>query len=67
MRVLLEVLIPGMEDAEEADLSAEMLGIAGDLEQRLGAGAEQKAVDHLACSAGPAAPVHAADVKTTWT
>ena len=34
-----------MQDAEEPDLSAEMFGIPGDLEQSLGAGAKQKAVD----------------------
>jgi hypothetical protein len=34
----LEFLVPGMEDAEEPDLGAEMLGIAGDLDQGLGAG-----------------------------
>jgi len=36
----LEFLIPGREDAEEPDLGAETLGIAGDLHQRLGAGPE---------------------------
>ena len=34
-----------MQDAEEPNLSTEMFGIAGDLEQSLGAGAKQKAVD----------------------
>src|SRR5689334_17107982 len=34
-----------MQDAEEPDLSTEMFGIPGDLEQSLGAGAKQKAVD----------------------
>jgi hypothetical protein len=37
---MLEFLVPGGKDAEEPDLGAEMLGTAGDLEQRLGAGAE---------------------------
>ena len=45
MRVLLEFLVPGMQDAEESDLRAEALGIAGDLQQRLGAGLEQQGVD----------------------
>ena len=40
VRMSLEFLVPGMEDAEEPDLGAEMLGIAGDLAQRLGAGPE---------------------------
>jgi hypothetical protein len=34
----LEFLVPGVEDAEEPDLGAETLGIAGDLDQCLGAG-----------------------------
>ena len=34
-----------MQDTEEPNLSAEMFGIAGDLDQSLGAGAKQKAVD----------------------
>src|ERR1700676_3660550 len=34
-----------MQDAEEPNLGAEMFGIGGDLEQSLGAGAKQKAVD----------------------
>jgi hypothetical protein len=38
--VLEEFLVPGVKDAEESDLSAEALGISGDLKQRLGAGLE---------------------------
>jgi hypothetical protein len=38
--MMLEFLVPGMKDAEESDLRAEALGIAGDLDQRLGAGPE---------------------------
>jgi hypothetical protein len=41
MGMRLEFLIPGMEDAEEPDLGAKALGIAGDFDQRLGAGPEQ--------------------------
>jgi hypothetical protein len=33
-----------VEDAEEADLGAEVLGIGGDLQKRGGAGAEQESV-----------------------
>ena len=40
VRVMLEFLVPGVEDAEEADLGAEALRIAGDLKQRFGAGSE---------------------------
>jgi hypothetical protein len=38
--MLLELLVPGMKDAEESDFRAKALGIAGDLDQRLGAGPE---------------------------
>jgi hypothetical protein len=37
MRVMLELLIPGMKDAEETDLRAHMPGIFGDFQKRLGA------------------------------
>ena len=40
MRVLLELLVPGVQDAEEADLRAEVVGIARDLKQCFGAGPE---------------------------
>jgi hypothetical protein len=40
VRMMLEFLVPGVQDAEESDLRAETLGIAGDLKQRLGAGPE---------------------------
>jgi hypothetical protein len=42
--VVLEVLPPGVEDGQEADLGPEVLGIGGDLLQGLGGGAEEKAV-----------------------
>src|SRR5258707_3982667 len=45
VRMMQQLLIPGMQDAEEPNLSTEMFGILGDLEQSLGAGAKQKAVD----------------------
>ena len=45
--VMLQLLVPGVEDAEEADLGTEMPGICGDLEQRLGAGAEQQPIDQF--------------------
>ena len=45
MRVMQQSLIPGVQHAEEADLRAEVSGIAGNLEQRLGARAEEKSVD----------------------
>ena len=45
MRMMLECLVPGVQDAEEPDSRTEALGIAGDLQQRLGAGAEQQGID----------------------
>ena len=43
----LQSLIPGVQDAEEADLRAQMTWVAGHLEQRLGAGLKQQVEDHL--------------------
>ena len=37
---------PGVEHGGDADAGAEMLGIGGDREQRLGGGPEQQVVDH---------------------
>jgi hypothetical protein len=47
MRVMLQLLVPGVEDTEEADFSAEMAGITRDFKQGLGAGAEQQVVENL--------------------
>ena len=47
MRVQFEFLIPGVQHAEEADLCAEMFGIASDFEKGFRTGAKQKIVDHL--------------------
>jgi hypothetical protein len=38
--MMFEFLVPCVQDAEEPDLRAEARGIAGDLDQRLGAGPE---------------------------
>ena len=43
--MMLEFLVPGAKDAEQSNLRAEALGIAGDLEQRLGAGPESQGID----------------------
>ena len=45
MRMMLELLVPGVEDAEEADLRAKPLRVAGDLQQCLGARLEQEGVN----------------------
>jgi len=44
VRVMLEFLIPSVEHTEEADLGAEMLGIASDLEEGFGTGLQQQMV-----------------------
>ena len=41
VRMMLQLLIPGVEDAEETDLGAEMFRVRGNFDQRLGAAAEQ--------------------------
>ena len=47
MRVKAQFLVPGVENAEEADLRAEMFGIAGEFEKGFRTGAKQKIVDDL--------------------
>src|ERR1700687_2288736 len=47
MRAKLELLIPGVQDTEEADLRAEAFRIAGDFEKGFLTGATQKIVDVL--------------------
>ena len=44
VRVMFELLIPGVEHTEEADLRAEMLRIASDFEEGFGAGLQQEMV-----------------------
>jgi hypothetical protein len=45
VRMMLELLVPGVQDAEETYLGAEAPRVACDLKQRLGAGPEQQRVD----------------------
>jgi len=47
MRVKLELLVPGMQHAEETDLGTEMYGIAGDFQKCFCTGPEQQIVDDL--------------------
>src|SRR5208282_5493879 len=47
MRVQAKFLVPGVQNAEEADLRAEMFGIAGDFQKGFRTGAKQKIVDDL--------------------
>ena len=44
--VVLEVLAPGMEHCQEADVGPEVFGIGGDLLQGLGRGPKQDVVDN---------------------
>jgi hypothetical protein len=46
MRMMLELLIPGVKDTEKADLGAEMSGVGGNFKQCVGTGAEDQSVDH---------------------
>ena len=66
MGMKLEFLVPGVEHAEEADLGAEMGGVARDFEQRFGAGPEQQTVDDLLVLQASGASC-GGRVKTTWT
>jgi hypothetical protein len=45
VRVLLQVLAPGVEHGDKADLGAEMTPVGGDRAQRLGRRLEQDGVD----------------------
>ena len=47
MRMMLQLLVPGVKDTKEADLGAQMPGMASEFEQGLGAGAEQQIVENL--------------------
>ena len=47
MRVRFEFLAPGMQHAEEANLCAKMLGIAGNFEECFCTGSEQEIVDNF--------------------
>ena len=47
VRVMFEFLIPGVEHAEEADLGAEMSGIASDFEESCGTGLQQEMVQEF--------------------
>ena len=46
VRVVQQVLAPGVKDGNEADLGAQVPGVRGDGAQGLGRGAEQHVVDH---------------------
>ena len=66
MGVESKFLIPGVQHTEEADLRAEMLGIAGDFEKGFRTGTKQKIVDDLLVLRASGANSRGS-VKTTWT
>jgi hypothetical protein len=66
MRVMLQLLVPCVQHAEEANLRAEQSRIARHLEQGFSAGAEQELVDNLLVSSASGAN-SCGRVKTTWT
>ena len=47
VRVMFEFLIPSVEHTEEADLGAEMFGIASDFEESCGTGLQQEMVQEF--------------------
>ena len=56
MGMVREVLSPGVEHGEEADLSTPMSGMGSDLEQRLRGGRQEKRVDKLGVLQGSRCP-----------
>jgi len=52
-----QVLSPGVKDGEEADLGAEVFGVARDGEQCLGSGSEENGVNDLLVVKGDAGQV----------
>ena len=46
MRVVLELLAPGMEHRQTAKLGPEMLGVAADIQQALGYGMKEEGIEH---------------------
>ena len=55
MRVVEHRARPGVEDGEQSGPGAEVIGIGGELQQRLGGGTHEQAVDELLVGAGEAA------------
>ena len=60
MGMKLEFLVPGVQHAEEADLGAEMGGVARDFQQGFGAGPKQQTIDDFLVLQSQRQPVAAA-------
>ena len=58
--MVLEVLSPGMEHAEQTDVGTEMLRVASDFKQRSGTGAEEQVVEQPLVLQHEAQRAHAA-------
>jgi hypothetical protein len=65
MGMMVEVLAPGVQNGDQPDLGAEMLGVAGDNPQRLRRRLEQDGVDDGLVLEGDLAN-SAGRVNTTW-
>jgi hypothetical protein len=56
MRVMQQVLAPGVQDGDETDLGTQVLRVGGDGAQGLGGGMEQDVVDHRSGTRLPRSP-----------
>jgi hypothetical protein len=45
VRMMMQIVSPGMEHRHEADSRAQMFGVGGDLQESLGCGAKEHAVN----------------------
>ena len=52
--VMVQLLAPGVQDGEAADLRAKMRGVAGDILEGLRHRAKEQAIEEARDSAGPA-------------
>ena len=58
MRMMLQLLIPGVKNTEEPDIGAEVLWVAGDFAECGSGGPEEQVVNNLPYSAEPEEPAH---------
>jgi len=58
VRVMFELLIPGVEHAKEADIGAEMPGVASDFEEGFCTGLQQEMVQEFLVLQGEGPRVH---------
>ena len=65
VRMVLEVLSPGMEHAEQTDIGSKVLRAACDFEQRGGTGTEEQVVEELLVLQNKRGQL-SGSVKTRW-